>query len=57
MSVPAYEIDPSWGVVRDVGGDVIDDSECETCEVCNARAATQLVDLWGVEGWACGYCR
>lgn len=52
-----YDIDPSWPVVRDERADVVDDSEVEVCEVCNARAAVKLVDLWGCEGWACGYCR
>lgn len=57
MSVQPYAIDPAWPVVRDLAGDVIDDSECETCEVCWARMATKIADLWGVEGWSCDYCR
>ena len=57
MSVQPYAIDPAWGVVRDESGDVFDDSECPDCEVCFARAATKLVDLFGVEGWSCDYCR
>lgn len=55
--VEPYEIDPAWPVVRFEAGDQVDDSLMEVCEVCNARTATKVVELWGVEGWACGYCR
>lgn len=57
MSVQPYEIDPAWPVVRTPDHDEVDTSEMEVCEVCNARSATKLVDLFGVEGWACDYCR
>jgi len=52
-----YQIDPAWPVLRRPEMDEVDLSEVPDCEVCWARAATKLVDLWGVEGWACGYCR
>lgn len=57
MESDGYPINPAWPIVRDTSGDVVDDSEVPDCEVCWARAATKIVDLWGVEGWACGYCR
>ncbi len=57
MSLQPYEIDPTWPVVRDEVRDTVDDSAMETCEICNARVATKIVDILGVEGWACAFCR
>lgn len=56
MSVQPYAIDPAWPVVES-GKTDFDYSEVEECEICNARWATKLVDLWGCEGWSCDYCR
>ena len=55
--IEAYQIDPSWPVVRDERRDQIDDSEMEICEWCNARNAVVLGDRGGVETWLCGVCR
>lgn len=57
MSLQAYDIDPEWPSVVRPDMNQFDDSEMPDCEICNARIATKIVDLWGVEGMACDYCR
>lgn len=51
-----YQIDPFWPTVRYFAGDEYDDSEMETCENCNCRAAVILGERGGVETWLCGVC-
>jgi hypothetical protein len=57
MKMQPYEIDPEWPSVVRPELSELDDSEMPDCEVCWARIGTKLVDLFGVEGWACDYCR
>lgn len=57
MKPEAYEIDPSWPVVRDESLDILEEGDEETCENCNCRAAVTLGERGGVETWLCGVCR